>query len=167
MPIAKKLINYLEKYKINFKQIEHRVVYTAYDTAQTLRKKLQEIAKTLLVKTEKGYALIIVPASRMVDFRKLKKVLQVKQVEIAREGTMKTLLKIKPGALMPFSGLYRIKKKGAEHLPVYIDSTFVSVRKVIASAGTFTDSVEMSLKNFLKATQAKKASISKVRPKQK
>ncbi|OGY79595.1 MAG: hypothetical protein A3B74_02355 [Candidatus Kerfeldbacteria bacterium RIFCSPHIGHO2_02_FULL_42_14] len=163
MPIAKKVLKYLEDHKVSFKTLEHKVVYTAYDTAQTLRRKLQEIAKTLLIKTDKGYALVIVPASRMVDLQKVKKILKVKRIEIAKERTMKTLLTMKSGSIVPFAKLYRLKKKGAEQLPVYIDSAFTRVKKIVASAGTFTESLEMSVKNFLKATEAKKVSISKAR----
>ncbi len=43
MPIAKKLLNHLEKNKIKYDVLEHKVVYTAYDLAQTTKKKLQEI----------------------------------------------------------------------------------------------------------------------------
>jgi Ala-tRNA(Pro) deacylase len=145
MPIPKKVLNFLEKNKIAHKLISHKKVYTAYDTAQTLKKKLGEIAKTLVVKADKNYILAVLPASRSLDFQKLKKTLKVKKVEIAKENVMQKIFKVKPGAMTSFGELYKI--------PVYVDKLLLKSKKIITSAGTYKDSFEMTAKNFLKATK--------------
>jgi Ala-tRNA(Pro) deacylase len=142
--IPKKLQNYLDKTKVGYKTIRHKTVYTAYDAAATMRAKLNEIAKTLVVKADKFYVLVVLPASHKLDLGKFKKVLKAKKTEIAKEKVMQAVFKVKPGAITPFGELYKI--------PVYIDKALLKAKKIIASAGTYEDSVVMTVKNFIKAT---------------
>ena len=50
-----KLVKYLEKAGVKHEIIEHKTVYTAYDAAATMKKKLNEIAKSLFIKADKDY----------------------------------------------------------------------------------------------------------------
>jgi Ala-tRNA(Pro) deacylase len=147
MPVPKKIINYLDKRGAKYAIVTHRKVYTAYDAAQTLKKKLNEIAKNLLVKTDKGFVLVLLPASKRVDLNKLKKLMNakgmgIKKVEIPKEGVMVRIFKVKPGALPAFGSLH--------DLEVYMDKGLQKVKKAIFPTGSFTDSVEMALKEFEK-----------------
>jgi Ala-tRNA(Pro) deacylase len=144
MAIPKKLLSYLDKAKIGYKIVRHKTVYTAYDAAQTLGVKLGEIAKTLVIKADKIYLLAVLPASHKLDLGKLKKVVKAKKIEIAKEGMMKKMFKIKPGAITPFGQIYKV--------PVYVDKSMIKAKQIIAGAGTFEESVVMTVKNFLKAT---------------
>ena len=74
--LPKKITNFLEKHNIPYDVLEHKTVYTAFDAAQTLSKKLSEIAKTLAVKADKKYVLVVVPADRKVNLEKLRKSLR-------------------------------------------------------------------------------------------
>lgn len=142
MSIAKKLINHLEKNKIKYDVLEHKVVYTAYDLAQTTKKKLQEIAKTVLVKADKEYYLVVVPAHYKLDLVKLKKLLKAKKVKMAKESEMKSKFKVKPGAITPFGTIHKIG--------VVVDKTLLKTKDVIFGAGSFTESIRMKIKDFLK-----------------
>lgn len=147
MPIPPKVKKYLEQTKIKYKPIAHKTVYTAYDAAQTMKAKLNEIPKVLhVVADKKRHILVIVPASYNVDLAKLKKALRARKVEVATEKAMQKAFKIKAGALTAFGGLY----KDAD---VFVDKAFTRARRVLASAGTLTDSLEIKTKDFLKATQ--------------
>jgi len=143
MAIPKKLQNFLEKNKIKYEAITHKTVYTAYDLSQTLKVKLQEIAKTLIIKTDKGYSLVVLPASMMLDMAKLKKILKAKKVEIAKEGIMKSVFKIKPGTVTPFGSLHKVQ--------VVVDKNLAKAKEIIASAGSYTDSIKIKIADFLKA----------------
>ncbi|MBN1325688.1 YbaK/EbsC family protein [Candidatus Falkowbacteria bacterium] len=150
MAIPKEIIKYLDKRKAKYAIVTHKKVYTAYDAAQTLRKKLDEIAKNLLVKTDKGFVVVILPASKRLDLGALKKLMNakgmgVKKVEIPKEMIMVRLLKIKPGALPAFGSFH--------DLQVYMDKTMQKAKKVIFPTGSFTDSVEMAVKEFEKLEQ--------------
>lgn len=149
MAIPTKVTNYLKVLKIKAKPILHKTVYTAYDAAATMKAKLNEIPKVLhVVADKKRHIIVVVPASYQVDFAKLKQALRAKKVELASEKLMRKAFKMKKGALTAFGGLY----KGSE---VLVDRAFSRAKRVIAGAGTYTDSLEMKTKDFLKATGGK------------
>jgi len=153
MAIPKKLLNHLDKNKIKYDVLEHKTVYTAYDLAQTMKRKLQEIAKTVLIKADKSYYLVVVPAHYKLDFAKIKKLLKVKKIKIAKEGEMKTKFKVKPGAITPFGTIHKVG--------VVVDKSLLKVRDVIFGAGSFTESIVMKPKDFMELEDAQKAAIGK------
>lgn len=149
MAVSKKVLNYLAELKIKAKPMVHKTVYTAYDAAATMKAKLNEIPKVLHVLADKKrHIIVVVPASYQVDFAKLKKALNAKKVELASEKVMEKMFKVKAGAMTAFGGLY----KGAE---VLVDRAFARAKRVIAGAGTYTDSLEMKTKDFMKASGGK------------
>lgn len=142
MAIAKKLFNHLEKNKVKYEVVPHRIVYTAYDMAKTLRVDLKEIVKTLIIKTDKQYVLVALSANQMLDLGKLKKLLKAKKIDIAREDVMKKVFKIKPGTITPFGSLYK--------LPVYLDKNLTKITKIIVGGGSYTDSIKIKMNDFIK-----------------
>ncbi len=154
MKIPAKVTNFLKKNKIKHDILEHKKVFTTYDLAQTLKKKLTEVAKTLVVKVDKGHVLLVLPASHQVDFKILKKVLGAKIVDIDRENVMVKLFKIKPGALSAFHGpLHKI--------PVYVDKAVMKAQKVVAQAGSFEQSLHIKTKDLLKVVEGTLAVFAK------
>ncbi|OGL92774.1 hypothetical protein A3H11_05475 [Candidatus Uhrbacteria bacterium RIFCSPLOWO2_12_FULL_47_10] len=157
MATPKQVTSYLQKLKIKYTPIVHKTVYTAYDAAATMKAKLHEIPKVLHVLADKKrHIIVIVPASYQVDFQKLKKALNAKKVELANEKMMRKVFKMKKGALTAFGGLYKDTE-------VLVDKAFARAKKVIAGAGTYTDSLEMKTKDFLKATGGKMGGYGKKR----
>lgn len=148
LKFPQKLAKYLEKAKIKHKVLEHRTAYTAYDAAATMGKKLNEIAKSLLVLADKNYYLAVLPADHNLDFKKFATILgkftgqKVKTVKIPGEKVMEKLLKIKAGTQGAFGGLHK--------LPVVMEIKLAKAKKAIFSSGSFNHSVEMAVKDFIK-----------------
>lgn len=136
--------------------VKHRKVYTAYDRTATMQVELNSFAKSLLVKTIKllqhrlkSYAVVIVPAEKNLDLKKLAKSMSTKdlkitKVSIPKENVMKTVFKVKPGSMAAFASLNKI--------PVMVDKALKST--VIFSAGSFTDSIKMKVIDFFKLEEA-------------
>jgi len=147
-----KLTKYLEKSGISHDIIEHRTVYTAFDAASTMKKKLSEIAKSLLVKADKDYYVVVLPADNNLDFKKLEKLISkqkgktIKSVKIPGEKIMETAFKIKAGTMSAFGGLHK--------LPVIIESKLAKAKKAVFSSGSFNHSIEMAVKDFMKMEEA-------------
>lgn len=147
-----KVIKYLEKAGVSHDLLTHRTVYTAYDVAATMGKKLGEIAKSLLVKADKDYYLVLLPADYNLDFEKLKKQIgkitdkEIKVVKIPGEKIMQETFKLKNDALSAFGTLYK--------LPVIMDKALAKAKKAIFSSGSFNYSVEMGVKDFVKLENA-------------
>lgn len=133
--------------------LTHKTVYTAYDAAQTLRKELKEIAKSLLIATDKAYIIAVVPAHMRLDLGKLKQALKVKKVSIPNEKVMLKVFRVKPGTMTAFGGLHNVE--------VWVDKSLLKTKHVILSAGSFTDSVRMKAKDFIELEQAKLSNFAK------
>jgi len=153
MAVPKKVLNHLDNNKMKYEILEHKIVFTAFDLAQTMKRKLSEIAKTVLVKADKEYYLVVVPANCLLDFSGIKKALKVKKVSMARENEMKTKFKVKPGAITPFGSVHKVA--------VLIDSALIRAKVVVFGAGSFTESIMMKPKDFIDLEQAQKAVIGK------
>ncbi len=156
----------LDKAKVKYKILEHKVVFTAHDAAQTTKKKLNDIAKVVLIKFESakedgpltrgpssGFALIVLPAGKYVDFSGIKKALKAKKVSMASEKDITKYLKTKVGLLHPFGSQY--------NLQTLLDKNLARAKKMIASAGSYTHSVEMALKDFEKLIKPLKGKFAK------
>lgn len=144
MAISKKLLKKLDDMSAKYEIITHRKVYTAYDIAQTTKKKLEQIVKTLMVKADSTYYLIHVPANKNINLEKLAKVLNVKKVIIPTEKQIAKILNIKPGSLTAFGFVHKIK--------TVIDKSLLKVKKAVFSSGSLTESIEMPVKEFAKIT---------------
>ena len=146
------LVKYLAKTGVKHKILEHKTVYTAFDAAATMRRKLNEIVKTLFIKADKDYYLVLLPADQSLDFKKLAKCIgatqkkKIKVVKIPGEKIMSEFLKIKAGALSAFGALHK--------LPVVIEKKLAQVKKAVFPSGSFNHSVEMAVKDFVKLEKA-------------
>lgn len=140
MPLAKKLLTRLAEYP--HETILHKTVYTAYDLVQTLGVKLEEVAKTLLIKTEKGFVMVLVSAGQNLDLKKLSAATGAKKISIPQEKEIIKLVKTKRGPITSFGSMY--------HLPVFLDKNFSKTKTALFSGGSFTESIQLKLKDFIK-----------------
>ncbi|MCL5009155.1 MAG: YbaK/EbsC family protein [Patescibacteria group bacterium] len=145
----------LEQSKIKFKVLEHKLVYTAHDAAQTTKKKLGEIAKVVLIKADKDFVLIVLPAGKYVDFAGIKKALKAKKVSMASEKDITKYLKTKVGLLHPFGQIYKLQ--------TLLDKSLAKTKKLVASAGSYTHSVELAIKDFEKLVRPVKGAFAKAK----
>jgi len=147
-----KLVKYLEQAGVKYDILEHKTVYTALDVAATMKKKLNEVAKSLLIMADKDYYLVLLPADHNLDFKKLGLCIgqqagkKIKVVKIPGEKIMETVFKVKAGAMSAFGGLHK--------LPVIVDRGLTKAKKAIFSSGSFNHSVEMAVKDFIKLEKA-------------
>ncbi len=157
--ISKKVLNYLEKSGIDHEILEHKTVYTAIDAALTMRKKLEEIAKSLLVKADKDYYLVLLPADHNLDLDKLKKIISkaqqkdIKILKIPGEKIIENSLKVKAGAISAFGNLHKV--------PVIVESKLDKLKKAVFSTGSSNHSLELTVKDFIKLEKAVLGSFSK------
>ena len=153
MALPQRTKKYLDKKMARYELLTHKTVYTAYDAAQTLKKELREIAKSLLIATDKAYIIAVIPADMRLDLTKLKKALNAKKISIPTEKIIIKQLKFKPGSLTAFGGLHQLE--------TWVDKSLMKTKDVILAAGSFTDSVRMKAKDFIDLEQARLASFAK------
>jgi prolyl-tRNA editing enzyme YbaK/EbsC (Cys-tRNA(Pro) deacylase) len=148
----KKILAYLEKIGLPHEILNHKTVYTAYDKAQTLGSKVEQIIKALVVKADKQYHLVLLPAYKMLDLPKLAKSLKVNQVKIVAEKALLEIMKGNPDALHAFASLYK--------LPLVVDKDITKIKEAIFPGGSFETSLKMKVKDFLSKEQAILAAFS-------
>ncbi len=142
MAIPAKVKNYLAKLKFKYEEVPHRTVFTVYDLAQTTKLKLNTIVKTLLVKADAEYKLVLLPANKRVDLAALKKVLGAKKVTLSNEKEMTKAFKVKPGAMTAFGKLHKVG--------TVVDKSLLKTEKMLFSAGSFTESLRLKVKDYIK-----------------
>ncbi|MBI2625014.1 MAG: YbaK/EbsC family protein [Candidatus Nealsonbacteria bacterium] len=143
MAIPKKVIKFLESAKVNYKTIKHRIVYNAFDKAATLRIPQKISGKTLVIKYDGKFVLVLIPANKNLDKVKFKKISKTKKIDFAKESWIRKNLKgVKVGAIPPFGGLWK--------LPTFIDRALLSEKKVVLNSGENNWSIEISSGSFKK-----------------
>lgn len=151
MSIPNKVKKYLDKHGVDYEELAHKTVYTAYDAANTLKRQLKEIAKTILVEADKTHVLVVLPADKKIDMAKLKKALGAKSVRIPDEKVLIKVLKIMPGALSSFGKLHNVE--------TLVDKALLGSQKAVVATGSFTDSVLMKVKDLVRIEEARLADI--------
>jgi prolyl-tRNA editing enzyme YbaK/EbsC (Cys-tRNA(Pro) deacylase) len=179
MPINKKLIKLLDDSKIKHTVVSHKIVYTAYDAAATMKVKLKEIAKSLLVKFNKPfeagvkpYAIAMVPADKNLDLKKLAKVVSDAAVKLNKDLRNQKPLPGKKQLIDLYNKISKVeipKEKAIKDklkinpgalsafgslykLPVFVDKAMKG--ELILSSGAFTESIKMSAGDFIKLEKA-------------
>ena len=153
MAISAKVARHLEKNKVPHEIVKHKKVYTAFDLARTLDEKFERIAKTLLVRADKRYVVVTIPAHYRLDMGKLKRFLKAKEVKIANEPMIKKVLNLRPGAIVPFATLHKLES--------VLDQSLRKAKEIIVGAGSFTDSLRMKVKDLEKLEKPSVADIGK------
>src|SRR3989338_3820007 len=141
MPIAKNLEKLLKQNRIKYEVVEHRKVFTAMDASATQHIKQSEVAKAVLLKGKKNLYLAVLPAGNNCDFKALSK-LAGDKVSMAKEKDITVKLKTKVGLIAPFGSLYK--------LPMFIDKKLLKNKKINLPAGSYTESVALATKDYLK-----------------
>ena len=154
MLLPKKLVNFLEKNKIKYDVLEHRIVYTAFDKAKTLKVKPNIVGKTLALKVDRDLVVVLLTANKNIDKVKLKKIINlyrkktkekaVKKIDFASERLIKNRFKgIKLGAIPPFGNLFKMQ--------TIVSRSLLNKPKIIISSGCYDKSIKIKGSSLKKA----------------
>lgn len=157
MAISQKLKSFLDASKAKYTVAKHPVVYTAQEIAAAQHVPGRQLAKSVLVKTDQGIALAVLPAIALIDFKKLKAALKTKSVSIGKEADIKVAFPdVEVGAMSPFGNLYGV--------PVVIDKTLSLAQDIVFNAGSHTETIKMRYADFAKLVKAKSGNFSQPFP---
>ena len=150
---AKKLKAYLDENDIEYVTISHSPAYTAQRIAELTHIPGKELAKTIIVKLDDKFAMAVLPASSRVDVAHLKENVKATSVEIATEAEFKDLFPdCDVGAMPPFGNLY--------NMDVYVAEQLVEDEEIAFNAGSHTELVRMSYKDFENLVSPKVVALS-------
>ncbi len=152
MTISPKVKEFLDKEQVKYEVAEHPLAYTATEVAGVQHVPGKKMVKSVIVKSGKDFIMCVLPAIHLVDFSKLKKALNTKDVQLADEEEIANLFPdYDVGAEPPFGQLYGLK--------VVADSSLDEDQEIVFNAGTHTAVVKMTFADFKKIVQPSLANI--------
>jgi len=84
MPI-KRLREYLDSHSVRYFVVSHSPAYTAQEIAAAAHVPGRELAKTVMVKIRGRIVMVVLPASRQIDFVLLQKLAGIEDIVLADE----------------------------------------------------------------------------------
>ena len=148
MAISERLKRYLAESRVAHSSGKHAVVYTAQEIAAAQHISGHQLAKSVLVKTEQGPVLVVLPAVQLIDLKRLKAFLRAKSLRIAKEADIRQQFPdIEVGAMSPFGNLYNV--------PVVVDRSLTEHPSIAFNAGSHTDTITLRSQDFLRLVKPK------------
>lgn len=135
------LLKYLNLTGVQYQVINHVPAFSAHSVALAAHVPDCELAKTLLVRADEQYWMVVLPADHHVDQKSLKHALEAKHVSLATEEELAVFFPdCDVGAMPPFGKLYA--------LPVIIDKSLTEDECIVFNACTHTQSVKMKFADY-------------------
>jgi len=141
MPILRKLKEVLDEANIPYEVYTHAQAYTAQEIAAAQHIPGKEMTKVVILNLGGSFVMAVLPASRLIDFEKVKAGLGVEQASLATEEEFASLFpECEIGAMPPFGNLFG--------LPVYVDPALERDEVIYFNAGNHQQTVKMKYKDF-------------------
>lgn len=151
MEIPKRLIDCLNQNKVQYEVLHHPEAVTAQRIAQAEHVKGRHHAKVVMVKFDEQHIMAVLRADHQIDLEKAGKAIG-KTASLDREGEFKSLFSdCATGAMPPFGNLYG--------LPTYVDEHLAEQDYIVFEAGTHTDAIKMSYRDYEKIVKPQVANL--------
>ena len=145
MPVQA-LREYLDSHLVKYVVIQHSRAYTMQEVASATHISGRELAKTVIVEIDGRLAMAVLPASQNVELEQLRDALGAQRVTLAREDVFRDRFpECEPGAMPPFGNLYE--------MDVYVADTLAEDEEIGFNAGSHTELVRMSYRDFDRLVQ--------------
>lgn len=148
--------NFIEKYRVKAEVLEFKeTVETVSKASRASGFSFDKILKTMVIIAEEKPYIVILPGDKKLDFKKLSKELNVKNIRLANPNEVEELLNIKPGEVSPF--LDEISKCN-----VIIDESVVDKGEVLVGGGSIHHLVKVHVDEIIRVLKPEIKDISKV-----
>jgi Ala-tRNA(Pro) deacylase len=152
MEIPKRLIDCLNENKAQYEILRHPEAVTAQRIAQAEHVKGRHHAKVVMAKSGDQHLMIVLPADHQIDLEQAEKTIG-NPVSLGKEQEFQSLFPdCAIGAMPPFGNLY--------NLPTYVDKQLAKQDYIVFEAGTHTDAIKMSYRDYEKIVKPKVADLS-------
>ncbi len=134
------IFRFLNEKNISYEVLEHEAVYTSEQAAQVRGLHLTQGAKSLLLKANKEFVLVILPGDKKLDSKKLKTLLGIKSLRFATPEEVKEKMGCEIGACYPFGNLI--------NLQMFVDNNLANNDVIFFNPGIHTKSIKMKWKDY-------------------
>jgi Ala-tRNA(Pro) deacylase len=136
-----RLENYLRENQVPFEEQHHPRAVSAQEVAASEHIPGRMLAKTVMVLSDEGIAMLALPATYQVDLEMAAAALGVDETHLAQEEEFAdTFADCEVGAMPPFGNLYGV--------PVYVERTLAEDETIVFRSGTHTQTMSVSYSDF-------------------
>ncbi len=147
-----RVVEKLKKLNVPYRIIElGGIGRTSQDVAKLTNVNEREICKTLLIKTDNGIVAVVLPAPFKMDNKKIREVLNTKNIRFLNEDELKENTPFKPGEVCPII---------IEKIPIYIDKRAFETEKINFGSGDLYYGIEINSKDISKCIKGTVVDIS-------
>ena len=141
MAIAKTLQEYLRKQGISYEVLTHSHTTSSMKTAEAAHIPGGELAKTVVLKDDKGYLTVVLPSTRQLDVGALNSHLK-RRLRLATEQELSALFRdCKLGAVPPVGAAYGIE--------TLLDDSLTEEADIYFEAGDHEEVIHVSRDQFM------------------
>lgn len=150
------VIRYLKNNGIPFEIIPHEPAFTAHEVASATRVPDSGMAKTLVVRIDGKFWMVVLRGDQRLNERKLKRLVGAHTVHLAREEDLNSLFPdCEMGAMPPFGNLYG--------LPVLVEYALTEEADLVFNACKHTQSIRMKYRDYERLVQPLVGRFSEIR----
>jgi Cys-tRNA(Pro)/Cys-tRNA(Cys) deacylase len=144
----KKVIKKLERVGIEYKILELKgKAYTSEDVVKLYGCPMEEICKTVVVKSNKGQVFAVtLSGEKRLDVKKMRKVVGCRKMRFLNGDELEELSGFEPGTVCPVTL--------SDMIPLYLDKSCFETEKVNFGSGDLNYGIEIKSKDLEKAIKA-------------
>lgn len=150
----RRAIRKAEENKIDFQVIKlDKRAISAKDVIENSKRdiNLEEVCKTIVLKSPKGFLATFLPGDKRVNLEKIKELFGLSELRLAKAKELKKKLSFKPGEVCPL----------LLNFPLVMDNSVFKHDKVHFGSGDLNFGIEMNPRDILEMTDAKIEDITK------
>lgn len=151
MGIFDQILDLLNKNSVEYELFEHEPVRTSEDASKVRGTALKEAAKSMLVKVNSGYFLLVLRADKKINWKKAKELLNAKKIRFATDSEAEEVTGSKPGSLNPFGNLIGIE--------TYFDTHLSNSKYLFLNPGSVEHTIKIRTKDLFRLVKPKTANI--------
>ncbi len=151
--VTARLVAALTDAGIAFTLAQHRPVHTSAEAADVRGTSLRSGAKALIVKSDRGYAMLVMPADLALDSKAARKHFRSKRLRFASKDELLELTGLTPGSIPPFGSLF--------DLPTICDERLGENGEINFNAGDHSRSMRMAHGDYVAFEKPEIARVAK------
>lgn len=151
-PGFREFLAFLDRRGLEHAVVEHGRTYTAAAEARIAAVPPAHTAKTVMFHDDDGWVMAVVPASEMVDVRKVRRCMARPRLQLATEPELETAFPVfEVGALPPFGELF--------DCPEAIDSRLIAASRILCNGGDHEHSIVLNARELWYASGARSGDL--------
>ncbi len=153
MSIPRHISEFLDSEHVWYQQYTHSPAYTAQGIAHAQHVSGKQLAKVVMVISDRNLIMTVVPGNHRVDLQQLGQVIGERSIRLATEDEFKDVFPdCELGAMPPLGNLYKCE--------VWVDAALKSHPHILFSAGTHSETILMNFADFDRLVQPKMGTFS-------